>query len=603
MIIRAEAARRLGTVRAAALAIAIALPPAGAGAAPLDNPATALRDYVAAPDPAYEYRLVDSSSAGDGYTTHLLQLTSQRWRAPGEAMPTRWRHWLVVIVPGSVDKDVAALVIAGGSAGGRPSFDDDEIEFGAQLAVLSGTVVAVLLQTPYQPIDFPDVDAPLKEDALVAYSWDKAIATGDWSWPVYLPMTKAAVRAMDTVQDFVPGVASTTTESFVVIGASKRGAATWLTAVVDPRVAAVAPLVIDFLNLPEQLAHHLAVYGDYAPALSDYVERGLPQRIGTPEGIALQQVVDPYSYRNALALPKYIIGSTGDQFFPPDAAQFYFDDLPGEKLLRYVPDSDHSLSNSQASLIDAVSGLFAWYLAIVEEKPRPIISWQQAGNEVVVESSRRPLAARLWKARNPDARDFRLSSIGEAWQVTELEPVARGRYVVRVVPPEAGWKAWFVELAYPSPQPGLCQVYSTQVFVTPEERPFEGLVADLVAADAGLATAEAPRLARLRPASLLDDIFEDVGEGVHDGVLDEADGDLGERALRYCFARDIDDLDEAIELYARLGFGRSADALIEQELEDLWHDLRDGGEDLVDDVGDIADDAADEVDDAIDDLF
>ena len=93
-----RAARRRAAVLGAAFAISLALPAASAGSAPFDDPATALRDYVAAEDPAYGYRLVDSSSE-DGYTTHLLRMTSQRWRAPGEALPTRWRHWLVVIVP------------------------------------------------------------------------------------------------------------------------------------------------------------------------------------------------------------------------------------------------------------------------------------------------------------------------------------------------------------------------------------------------------------------------------------------------------------------------------------------------------------------------
>jgi hypothetical protein len=362
--------------------------------------------------------------------------------------------------------------------------------------------------------------------------------------------------------------------------------------VVDPRVVAIAPLVIDFLNLPAQLEHHLAVYGDYAPALQDYVDYGLPQRIGTPEGAALLQVVDPFTYRAALDLPKYIVGSSGDQFFPPDAARFYFDDLPGEKLLRYVPNSDHSLGNSEATLIDALSGLFGWYLAIVEDKPRPTITWQQEGNQIVVRSSRRPLAARLWKARNPDARDFRLATIGAAWQVTRLKSVTRGEYALRVVTPPTGWKAWFVELAYPSPEPGLCQVYSTRVFVTPEERPFEGTAgAGRLAAERSLE----PQAA-LRAASPLDGIFEDIGEGVHEIVLDEADDDLGERALRYCFARDVDDLEKAVELYARLGFGQSVEGLLEQRLEDLWRDLRKGGKDLVDRV-------TDKVDDAIDDLF
>jgi PhoPQ-activated pathogenicity-related protein len=598
-IVGAARGAALGT----AIAILVALTAAGAGAAPFEDPATALRDYVAAEDPAYGYRLVDSSS-GDGYTTHLLRMTSQRWRAPGEAMPTLWRHWLVVVVPDRVSEDVAGLVIAGGSGRARPALDDDEIKFGAQLAVLSKTVVAILMQAPYQPIAFPDAATPLNEDALVAYSWDKAIKTGDYSWAAYLPMTKAAVRAMDTVQDFVPAVAPAAVERFVVIGASKRGAATWLAAAVDPRVKAIAPMVIDILSFSEQMAHHLAVYGGYAPALRDYVEYGLVQRVDTPEGVALRQVIDPISYLDALDLPKYIIGSTGDQFFPPDAAQFYFPQLPGESLLRYVPDSDHSLSNTEASLIDTVSGLFGWYLAIVEDQPRPTISWQRAGDEVVVRTSPRALAARLWKARNPEARDFRLSTIGEAWHVTELRAVRRGEYAVRVVEPPTGWKAYFVELVYPSPLPGLCQVYGTPVFVTPEIRPFEGMqppVADAVslAADGSLEGAGAPQaLVELRPAGLLDDIFDDVAEDVHGDVLDEAvdEGDLGERALRHCFAHDLDELRESVEVYVRLGFGQSVEGFLEGRLEDLWRDLRERGEELIDD-------AKDKVDDAIDDLF
>jgi hypothetical protein len=155
------------------------------------------------------------------------------------------------------------------------------------------------------------------------------------------------------------------------------------------------------------------------------------------------------------------------------------------------------------------------------------------------------------------------------------------------VPPPTGWKAWFVELAYPSPQPGLCQVYSTRVFVTPETRPFEGLAGDALVQTAGdLRPAAALEVADLRTASLLDGIFGEV----HRNVLDEAAGDLDERALRYCFARDVDDLEKAVELYARLGFGQSVDDLLEQQLKDLWRDLRKDAEDLVDDAIDEVDD-------------
>ena len=42
-------------------------------------------------------------------------------------------------------------------------------------------------------------------------------------------------------------------------------------------------------------------------------------------------------------MPKFMVYAAGDQFFLPDSSRFYFDDLKGEKYLRYVPNTDHSL--------------------------------------------------------------------------------------------------------------------------------------------------------------------------------------------------------------------------------------------------------------------
>jgi len=58
-----------------------------------------------------------------------------------------------------------------------------------------------------------------------------------------------------------------------------------------------------------------------------------------------------------------MINSAGDQFFLPDSAQFYFKDLRGKKYLRYVPNSDHSLKNT-----DAITSLLAFYDAILHHK-------------------------------------------------------------------------------------------------------------------------------------------------------------------------------------------------------------------------------------------
>jgi PhoPQ-activated pathogenicity-related protein len=597
-----------------ALVLCVALPPGQGMAEVYDDPATALRDYVAAPDPNYHYRLIASDPSGDGYAAHLIRMVSQEWRPDGSARPALWRHWLVVIVPDEVDEPVAALVVAGGSRDSDPpSLDDQEVRFGAQLAVLSNTPVAVLTQVPEQPQFFPDEPFAHEEDALVAYSWNKALETGDYSWPVYVPMVKAVVRAMDTVQDFVPAVADERVEEFVVIGASKRGAATWLTGAVDPRVSAIAPMVIDIPNFSAQMAHHLAVYGTYAPAIQDYVDYDLVQRVDTPEGARLRQVIDPISYVRDLDMPKYILNSTGDQFFPPDAARFYLSDLEGESLLRYVPNSDHSLSNTDASLIDAVSGLFGWYLAVVEDLPRPTITWRYLNARLVVRTSPAPLAARLWRTRNSNARDFRLGTIGEAWTSRTLAAAEPGVYRADIRTPDEGWKAFFVELVYPSPRPGLCQVYSTRVFVAPDQRPFEGTVP----ATAPVAAGDVTTASLLEEAGdFFDSIFESVADDVHGSVLEEAleEGDLDDRAIRLCAAQDLDEFDDALELYARLGTGQSFDTFLEDRLEEvwddaretgenIWYDVRDGADDVIDDTIDFVGDGADDVVDFVGDLF
>ena len=60
--------------------------------------------------------------------------------------------------------------------------------------------------------------------------------------------------------------------NFIVTGESKRGWTTWTTAAVDSRVVAIAPLVIDVLNLEVSMQHHWDAYGYWAPAVQDYVE-------------------------------------------------------------------------------------------------------------------------------------------------------------------------------------------------------------------------------------------------------------------------------------------------------------------------------------------
>jgi len=128
-------------------------------------------------------------------------------------------------------------LVNGGSNGNLPTKTDDQA---AIIAQALGSVVVKVNQIPNQPLYFVDEENVARSgDAIIAYSFDKFLKTGDEEWPALLPMTKSVVRAMDTIQTFLAG--KITINDFIVVGGSKRGWTTWLTAAVDPRIKAIAP--------------------------------------------------------------------------------------------------------------------------------------------------------------------------------------------------------------------------------------------------------------------------------------------------------------------------------------------------------------------------
>jgi PhoPQ-activated pathogenicity-related protein len=268
----------------------------------------------------------------------------------------------------------------------------------------------------------------------------------------------------------------------VVGGASKRGWTAWLTAAVDERVAGVVPIVIDLPSVKPSFTHHYRAYGFWAPAVKDYFRAGIMDRMHEPGFERLMGVLDPFAYRERFTMPKFLVNSAGDQFFLPDSSQFYFNDLRGEKHIRYVPNSDHSLRN-----IDAMESITAFYHGLLNGAARPRFSWSFAEDgSIYVETQDRPSQVKLWHATNPRHRDFRLESAGPIYESEDLEPqevvtaseeASGGQrsqtYIGRVQQPEAGWTAFFVELTYPSGLEKYPFKFTTGVRVTPERYPYD----------------------------------------------------------------------------------------------------------------------------------
>src|SRR6185436_14987914 len=138
--------------------------------------------------------------------------------------------------------------------------------------------------------------------------------------------------------------------------------------------------------------------------------------------------------------------AAGDQYFLPDASQFYFDGLKGEKYLRYIPNADHGLRNT-----DAEQSLAAFYETVVNGTARPRFTWSfEKNGDIKVSSKEKPTAVKVWQATNPEHRDFRLEKLGPAYKDTDLEDRGGGVWVAHVPAPAKGWTAYFVEATFAS---------------------------------------------------------------------------------------------------------------------------------------------------------
>lgn len=424
-----------------------------------------LRNYVHEPDPAYSWKVVRQVE-GNPASIMTVRLVSQRWRSEPEVNRSLWEHWLVIVRPERVTSDTAFLLIGGGSNQSKAPEKADPITM--KIAEATGSVVAELKMVPNQPLIFHEDGRPRSEDDLIGYAWAQYLETGDATWLPRLPMVKSAVRAMDCITEVMASDqgGNIPVRSYVVAGGSKRGWTTWMTGAADPRVKAIVPIVIDVLNVETSMKHHAQVYGFWAEAIGNYYQHGIMQRWGDEKLRDIYRIVDPFFHRERLTMPKYIVNAAGDQFFLPDSSQFYFDQLEGEKYLRYVPNADHSLRGS-----DAAESIAAFYHLILTDKPRPRFEWQfQEDGAIRVTAADAPDQVKLWTAHNAAARDFRLKTIGPRWSSKTLAADADGSYVAHVAAPPQGWSAFFVELSYDVGLPVPLKV-TTAVRITPNTLP------------------------------------------------------------------------------------------------------------------------------------
>ena len=431
---------------------------------------TALEEYIVQPDPSYTYELVNTVDY-EGYTIHILRMTSQQWLTQAEVRDVTWWHWVTIVVPDSVQSSIGLLYI--GSGDRQTEQPSDASPLGKTVALSTHSIVTEIHNIPNQPIEFVGDDfGPRYEDEMIAYAWRQYLEAGAHReaavWLPQLPMTKAIVRAMDTVSEYSADALGQPVDRFVVAGASKRGWTSWLTAVVDERAVALAPMVIDMLNVVPSFHHHWQAYGQWAPAVGAYEQEGIMDWQNSAEYQCLMATVEPYSYRKRLTLPKLLLNATGDQFFLPDSWRFYWSGLVGEKQLRYLPNTGHSLEGT-----DFVQTLTAFLQVLITETPCPTMDWDVVKDELVIHTdpANPPTAVTLWQASNSQARDFRIDTIGEAWTAEDVPVSETGHYQLTVNPPSEGWRAFLVEFTFPTGGEFPLKL-TTGVVVVPDTLPY-----------------------------------------------------------------------------------------------------------------------------------
>ena len=471
----------------------------------------ALNRYLNACDPEYTYSLEQSSSLGaSGVKKYVLLMNSGVWRSDAEVNYDAWQHYLTILEPPQIASDCALLLTTGGAVSASPLEIDDMLQ---SVALASRSVIVILQGNPNQPLLFEE-QGKLSEDALLAMSFEEYLngyeeGRTDRTWPALLPMTRAILRAMDATQYFMeyekPG-AKVEIERFALSGVAKRGWAAWLAAASNPlRVCALMPVAADILNLKEQMAHQYEAYGEYGEALESYVDAefigpvgGNSNRIAQAAGASLMAIIDPINYVDQLEMPKFLLSAGSDQFTLPDASRYFRDQLPGETRFYVAPNIDHGLNSSTAFEIDdsTFATLAAYYASMTRGIQLPDYTWSFGpDNQIVVETTVQPSKVTLWEAENTESCDFRLNTIGASWIGTELEGVcgeltkeekdisqAEGEtegeglvcdlyhYEVEIDKPSLGWKAFYVEIVFPGPDPkyDIDYAFTTPIQITPD---------------------------------------------------------------------------------------------------------------------------------------
>ena len=429
---------------------------------------TSMSDYIESTKNEFSYDIQEVIYE-ENWTGYHIKMISGEWLDSKKVDQVEWWHYVDIIIPKQTTSSTGIMFIDGGEK------SEDYFRIDAQSirnAIKTQSVIVNISNIPFQPLNFLSSEQDsFEEDDLIAFAWNKFLKQGakqkDVEWLPRFPMTRAIVRAMDLAQEIVLQN-DIVVKDFVVSGASKRGWTAWTTAAVDSRVKAVVPMVIDMLNLVPSFENHYRSYGEFSPAVQEYVNYNIQDWLGTEEFKVLMSYIEPFSFIDKFTMPKYIINAGSDEFFSTDSWRFYYDKLPGEKIIRYVPNKNHSLDGRYLT-----EDLISYFYRVINDIEIPSLSWNLSDNKLIAELDYDgDYDVSVWTAKNDDGRDFRLWEEGELWEETSIGKLANNKYELNVSSNLKGYKAKMIEFTI-DPESEFPLIISTGPFVFPEKYPFD----------------------------------------------------------------------------------------------------------------------------------
>jgi len=454
---------------------------------------TPLSFYVKRDDGFFDWNVSATVGQGDGYKFYNIFVTTGVWLTPTDSSTYLQTHWLQMCVPDGLDDPSVAYIYMDGGRNGPFTSPPNDLDFTIYIPCVEAKTISLgLYQIPNSPVVYQGDPSQKSrtEDAIIAWTWAHYINnTLEPDWLARMPMTKAGVLAMDAAQQFWDTIRGDlpTLDKFVIGGASKRGWTAWTVgAMGDPRVVSIIPVVAPIANLVPQMNEQWQSYGNWSWTLIDYYELGLMGWLNTPVFQQMLDIIDPLTYQTEMAaIPKYQVSATNDEFFMPDALKWYWDDLPGPKLYRVVPNAEHTMIGHAKDLLKSL----AVYLLSFKpgfDTTLPVYDWTISEDHrtiTVSVTTENLVKVRVWKSENLGHRDWRAvrctdlrpncSNVFAVWVPTAANQIADGVYDFTIDEAEPGkWSAFFIEMEYQLLE-GYDPLYVTSdIAISPLDMPY-----------------------------------------------------------------------------------------------------------------------------------